>query len=305
MGREILPDKKLIKEIKNIVKDVRFNEPMSLHSSSKIGGPAEIFVIPNSYKEIKNILKFSSENKIRITVIGEGTNILVSDRGIKGIVVKISNLNKIKLEDDEIIADAGVKDSQLCNFLAKRGISGYEFLAGIPGTLGGAIVQNAGAYGHNISEKVKEVAFIDREGNLLKFSPEELDFGYRKSIFKRIFGIIIKVRLKAKEKDSPEKIYKKMKEIIKERQKKFPLEYPSAGSFFKKVGVVSAGKIIEECGLGGLRTGEAEVSFKHKNFIINRGGATFNDIEKLYKKVKKIVFEKKGILLEEEVVIVK
>jgi UDP-N-acetylmuramate dehydrogenase len=298
-------DEKLIEEIKNLVKDVRINEPMSLHTSFKIGGPAEIFVVPDSYREIENILKFSWENKIKIRVIGGGTNILVSDRGLKGIVLKISKLNKIKLKNDEIIVEGGLKDKRFCDFVCKEGISGYEFLAGIPGTLGGAIVQNAGAYGRSISEKVKEVYFFERKGSLSKLSSKELEFGYRKSIFKRIFGVVVKICLKLEEIEEPSKIYKKMQEILNEREKKFPLQYPSAGSFFKKVDNISAGKIIEECGLGGLRIGDAEVSLKHKNFIINRGNATFKDVQKLSRLIKETVFEKKGILLEEEVVILK
>lgn len=298
-------DKNLVEEIRNIAKDVKISEPLSLHTSFKIGGPAEVFVIPSSCREIADILKFSYEKKIKITVIGAGTNLLVSDRGIKGIVLKISKINRIKIKNNEIIAEAGAKDEKLCNFLAENGIAGYEFLAGIPGTVGGAIVQNAGAYGKSISEKVKEVYFFNKKGELLKFSKEELDFGYRKSIFKKIFGVIVKVSLKIEEKDEPEKIYKRMESILKERAEKFPLEYPSAGSFFKKVNDISAGKIIEECGLGGFKIGDAEVSLKHKNFLINRGKASFKDVERLSKKIKEIIFEKKGILLEEEVVILK
>ena len=277
--------------------NIRKNEPMSKHTSFKTGGPAEYYIIAKTIKNIQNIIEFAKKNKISIYIIGNGSNLLISDSGVKGIILK-------KEEEGNIVivhAGAGVKTMALAQYLKKKSISGFEELAGIPGTLGGANYMNAGAYGKEMKDILIETKVLNIEtGNIEILKNDEQKLEYRGSIFKEKKYIILEVSLKL-EKGNEEHIEKKMKDYLEKRKEKQPLEYPSAGSTFKRGENFITAKIIDECGLKGYRIGGAEISEKHAGFIINKNNATSKDILELIEYTKKKVFERKGLKIEEEV----
>ncbi|MBQ7668692.1 MAG: UDP-N-acetylmuramate dehydrogenase [Clostridia bacterium] len=278
---------------------IYYDEPMKNHTSFKVGGIAKTFIIPASVEEIINVIKTNE----KVTVIGNGSNLLVNDDGIEGIVLSISNLlSDAKIEGDVIEAYAGISITRLAKLAQEEGLSGLEWAYGIPGTLGGAVVMNAGAYGGEIKDVLVSSEYIDKDGNIVKIDNEAHEFGYRKSIFntENSDKIIIKSTLKLKKADK-EEVLKLMEENLAKRKAKQPLEYPSAGSTFKRPEGNFAGKLIEDAGLKGFRVGDAMVSEKHAGFVINVGNATANDIKKLIEEVQKKVYENSGIMLEPEV----
>lgn len=299
-----MTNKKIFQELDNICKGrVRLNEYMSEHTSFKIGGPAEFFIQATSAEEVMLIQQFSKKNRIPIHIVGNGSNILVSDEGLRGIVIKISieNITIKKDGEHEIVTlGAGCNLSATSYMLAKKGISGLEELASIPGTIGGAIVMNAGAYGKEIKDILISTKCIDKEGKIFEFSNEEQKFNYRTSIFKKHEYIILEAKFKLKQRQEKD-ILDKMKEYKLKRMESQPIEYPSAGSTFKRGDNFITAKIIDECGLKGSSIGGAEISKKHAGFIINKGNATCNDVLKLIEYTKEQVMKKTGLKIEEEI----
>ena len=265
----------ILEEIQKIVsKDKIFtNEPMSKHTSFKIGGPAEIFVKINNVEELKLIIKISKQAEVPITVVGNGSNLLVSDDGIRGIVLKIE-FDKIEIEESgKLKVGSGVKLAFLAQKCLKEKLEGFEFASGIPGTIGGAIRMNAGAHGSEMKDIVKKITCMTRDGKIQVISNEEAKFEYRNSIFSQNDYIILEAEIQLR-KGNPEEIRSKMDEYATYRKEKQPIEYPSAGSTFKRGNDFITAKLIDECGLKGYQIGGAQVSEKHAGFIINKENAT-------------------------------
>ena len=282
--------------------NILLNESMSQHTSFKTGGNAEIFIKAYSVEEIKSVLKISKENNIPLFILGNGTNILVKDEGYRGIVLQIK-LEDIIIDGTKVIVQSGVKNAILSKKLVDNSLTGFEFAAGIPGTIGGAIKMNAGAYGSEMKDIVEEVTYLDYDGNIHTITNVECEFSYRHSRFFNEKAIIIESKLKL-EKGNKEEIQEKITELLKQRKEKQPLEYPSAGSTFKRGENYITSKLIDVCGLKGYSIGGAQVSEKHAGFIINKNKATSKDILDLIEYVKAKVKEKTGedIKLEIEVI---
>ena len=292
-----MDNKTILENLKKIIANgnIKQNEPMKNHTSFKIGGSADFFINVNSINELKDIMEFTKENDIPLTIVGNGTNLLVSDNGIRGIVIKI-NLNEIVFNNIdgnnvEITADSGVLLGLLAQKLLKEEIAGFEELSGIPGTIGGAIVMNAGAHGKEMKDIVTEITAIDYEGNIHKFTNEQAEFSYRKSRFENGEYIILQAKLML-QKGNKDEIKQKMNQYCEYRREKQPIEYPSAGSTFKRGEDFITAKLIDEAGLKGYSIGGAKVSEKHAGFIINTGNATAKDVLDLVNYVKDKVYEK-------------
>ncbi len=282
--------------------NILLNEPMSKHTSFKTGGNADLFVKAYSVEEIKSVLKVSKENNIPLFVLGNGTNLLVKDEGFRGIVLQIK-LEDIEIEGTEVTVKSGVKNAILSRKLIDNSLTGFEFASGIPGTIGGAIKMNAGAYGSEMKDIVQEVTYLDFDGNIHTISNSECEFEYRHSRFFNEKVIILEVKLNF-EKGNKEEIEEKVLELAKQRKEKQPLEYPNAGSTFKRGENYITAKLIDECGLKGHSIGGAQVSEKHAGFIVNKNNATSKDILNLIEYVKTKVKEQTGenIKLEIEVI---
>ena len=292
----------IIDELKRLLPEeqVKINELMKNHTSFKVGGNAKYYVIAKTIEDVKNIVEFVNAKKFPIYIIGNGTNLLVSDKGLDGIVLKIS-LQEIKINDSVVEVSAGVPLGKLAQILLKEEIEGFEFAGGIPGTIGGAILMNAGAHGGEMKDCIREVTCLEKSTNkIVKFKNEECKFTYRNSIFSNNEYIILGAKLEFK-KGNKEEIQEKMNENLKFRKEKQPLEYPSAGSTFKRGNDFITAKLIDECGLKGYMVGGAQVSEKHAGFLINKQNAKAKDIYNLINYVKKVVFEKTGKTIELEV----
>lgn len=308
----------------NVFKD----EDMKKHTSFKIGGTADFFVIAENIQEIEQIINFTNNNNIPLTIIGNGTNLLVKDNGIRGITLKI-NLKDIQIhtknrveetiirnnkvaeqeatyENNAIVTvGAGVSLGFLAQKLMKQCISGFEFAAGIPGTIGGAITMNAGAYGREFKDIVLETKYIDcNDGKIYTINNAEHEFEYRNSIFKKNKYVILETKLLLDFVEENSKIKEKMDELLKQRKEKQPLDMPSAGSTFKRGNDFITAKLIDECGLKGYSVGDAQVSTKHSGFVVNKGSATAEDVLNLVDIIKSKVKEKfdKEIELEVEII---
>ena len=284
------------------------NEPMKKHTSFKIGGNAEMFIKAKDIKEIREVLQIAKDNNIPLTVIGNGSNILVKDNGIEGIVLKVE-IDGIEIENTDdgcaiVSVGAGVLLGKLAQILLKKSISGFEFASGIPGTIGGAVRMNAGAYGSEFKDIVVETSYMDYDGNIFTINNEQQKFEYRKSIFKDKKWIILESKLLLKYAEDSSLIKEKMDEFKKSRIEKQPIEYPSAGSTFKRGSDFITAKLIDECGLKGYKVGNAQVSTKHAGFVINTGDATAKDVLELVDIIKNNVYQKfeKEIELEVEVI---
>lgn len=281
-----------------IIKD----EPMKNHTSFKIGGIADEFCAASGKEEIAELINYAKEKDIPYFVMGNGSNILVSDKGIRGLVIKISgNFSEYEISGNIIRAESGALLSTLAKAAQKAGLSGMEFAGGIPGTLGGAVYMNAGAYGGEMSGIVKSVTYL-KSGEIKKID-NGFGFGYRKSIFADLGAVVLEAELELT-KGNPEEIKAKMEDYKIRRTEKQPLNLPSAGSVFKRPEGHFAGRLIEDAGLKGFRIGGAEVSEKHAGFIVNTGGATADDVLALIKYIQKTVKEKFNVELETEVKIV-
>lgn len=285
--------------------DILKNEPMSRHTSLKIGGNAEYFIKIKTIENLKKILTLANKNNIPVTVIGNGTNLLIKDGGIKGFVLKLElNDFKIKRTANEVLitVESGMSVSALSAIAQKEEIAGLEFLSGIPGTVGGAVRMNAGAYGSEMKDVVVKTKAIDYEGKMKTFSLEEHNFSYRNSAFANNKFIILETTLKL-QKGKKEDIENKINEYLVSRKNSQPIEYPNAGSTFKrKEGLITA-KLIDECGLKGFSIGDAEVSIKHAGFIINKGNATASEVLELVTLVKDKVKEKFDVDIELEILV--
>ena len=286
--------------------NILFNENMAKHTTFKVGGEAECFIKIDNMKDLRTVLVYARNNNIKITVIGNGSNVLVLDKGIKGIVLNI-RINKIETVnyDGKIFAKigAGVKISMLGHLFLKNGITGFEELSGIPGTIGGAIRMNAGAHGKEFKDIVNNVTCMDYDGNIVKLENKDMQFEYRKSILKDKKYIVIEVEMMFQN-GNEEEIKEKMTQYAKYRKEKQPIEYPSAGSTFKRGNDFITAKLIDEAGLKGYNIGGAEVSEKHAGFVINKGNATAKDILELIKYIQDKIYKEfeKKIELEIEII---
>ncbi len=282
--------------------EILINSPMSRQTSFKVGGNADIIAFPSTEEELISILKKAEENAIPCITIGNGSNLLIKDCGIRGIVIKTTSMNpEIVVDGDVIRCSAGTSLSKLCITALENSLTGLEFAYGIPGTVGGAIYMNAGAYGGEIKDVLTSVCHITPEMDIRNVNADNLNLGYRKSFYSENPGYIIcsaKFRL---QKGSKDEIKSKMDDLIGRRKDKQPLEFPSAGSTFKRPEGYFAGALIEQCGLKGYRIGGAEVSEKHAGFIINRYSGTASDVLELIEYVKNTVKENTGVTLEPEV----
>jgi len=280
---------------------VRQNEPMSRHTTWRIGGPAEIMAEPCDGEELSLMLAMAKKEALPCLVIGAGSNLLVSDAGVRGLVIKIGKaMAGITLRGNEIIGAAGAKLAAVATFAREAELGGFEFSAGIPGTIGGAVVMNAGANGDSIGILVKEVALIDPEGNPFSKTRQEMEFGYRSSVLQRMPGIITQVTFSCHGREKP-LIQDDMADYLARRKATQPLGYPNAGSVFKNPPGDSAGRLIDEAGLKGLREGDAQISTLHANFIINLGQATADDVAALMAKIRMVVYDRFGVELIPEI----
>lgn len=281
--------------------NVLTDEPMSNHTTFRIGGAADYFLLPAEGTQIKGIFEICREEGIPCFILGNGSNLLVSDKGYRGAVIQMyRNMNKIETEGTVIRAQAGALLSAIAAEAKNNSLTGFEFAGGIPGTLGGAVTMNAGAYGGEMKDVLKSVTVADREGNIIKLSVEELNLGYRTSIVKTAGYFVLEAEISLKE-GNPEEIKELMRDLTERRTSKQPLEFPSAGSTFKRPEGYFAGKLIMDSGLRGYRVGGAQVSEKHCGFVINAGGATAEDVRTLIQDVQNTVYEKFGVMLEPEV----
>lgn len=281
----------------------KLNEPMSCHTSFKIGGAADIFISVSSANELSAVFKKCGELNIPRFIIGKGSNLLVSDLGVEGAVISLLGLNGISVSGEEITCGAGAALSDICRAALRNSLTGLEFAYGIPGSIGGAVYMNAGAYGGEISGAVLSAECMTADGSTVKVEAKDMNFGYRKSVFKENGTTVISAVLRL-QKGEKKEIEEKMEDYISRRKSKQPLEYPSAGSFFKRPEGYFAGALIEKNGLKGASVGGAQVSCKHAGFIINRGGATAADVMKLSRKVSDTVLAKDGVSLEREVIFI-
>ncbi len=278
-------------------------EPMCNHTSFKIGGPADLFVNISETEELKKIIVKLGELKIPYFVIGKGSNLLVSDKGVEGVVISLSGLDGIEVTGDIISAGAGASLAAVCTVAANNSLTGLEFAYGIPASVGGALFMNAGAYGGEMADAVIKAEYISENGEVAEISLEDMLLGYRTSVFKNSNNIITKVYYRLKKGDKTE-IRAAMDSFMSRRKSKQPLEFPSAGSTFKRPVGYFAGALIEKNDLKGFSIGGAEVSSKHAGFVINSGNATCEDVKKLMAHIKETVLKSDNVELHPEVIFV-
>ncbi len=290
------------KELDHLNIDYSRDVPMKEHTSFKIGGNAEFFITAKTTDELKAVISLCRENNVPYMLIGNGSNLLISDEGIKGAVIRLEgDFKNIIVNGDEIVAGAGASLTKLCLDAYKASLTGLEFGYGIPGSVGGAVYMNAGAYGGEMKDVIVSCTHLDKDLNIGTFALDELDLSYRHSAYMKDEYIILSVNLKLKKGDSTS-IKARMDELMQKRMDKQPLEYPSAGSVFKRPEGAFAASLIEECGLKGRAVGGAVVSEKHSGFIVNKGGATCKDVLDLVKIVQDEVKEKTGFELHREII---
>ena len=282
--------------------ELRFEEPMAKHTSFRIGGPVEVMAFPKNAGELANILKMSTLLDVQPVILGAGTNVLAPDAGIRGLVVCLKDCleGMEQLDDTTIRVMAAVTMTRAAVFASNLGLSGLEFAHGIPGTVGGGVYMNAGAYGGEICQVCKRVEVMDFQGNIRTFTNVEMEFSYRHSVLEEQSGIVISADFELVPKDAQE-IREKMKELMGKRSASQPLDKPSAGSAFKRPVGGYAAALIDQAGLKGFQIGGAAISTKHAGFAVNMGDATAADVKALLRQVSDIVFEKSGIRLEPEV----
>ena len=285
-----------------IAKDsILLDEPMSRHTTFRVGGPADFFVTPKAKEEVRDVIRICKEAGMPYYIIGNGSNLLVSDAGYRGVIVQIyKEMNEVKVEGDLVKAQAGALLSGIAAKALGAELSGFEFASGIPGTIGGACVMNAGAYGGEMKDVLESVTVLTGEGKIIELGRNELELGYRTSVIAKKGYIVLGAVLKLERGDG-EKIKTYMDELKEKRVTKQPLEYPSAGSTFKRPEGYFAGNLIEDAGLRGFQVGGAQVSEKHCGFVINRDHATAADIMELMRQVQIRVKENSGVDLEPEV----
>lgn len=295
--------KKIAEELREKVKGkVNLNEPMNLHTTWRIGGAADLLVIPCNIEDIQESLNIANRNQLPITIVGGGSNILVHDLGIRGIVIKLTDLKELVIEKGFVQAGAGINLPYLAHAVEKNSLTGLEFATAIPGTVGGAVIMNAGAHGEQMASVVEKVMIMDLQGNISYLTNKELDFSYRYSSLRNKNNfIVIQVFLKLVPGDL-ENIRRKNYLYRQFRKEKQPLKYPNGGSVFKNPPHDSAGRLIDSVGAKGWQVGKAKVSEKHANFILNLGGASSKDVLELIEKIQQKVKEVHGVELEPEVI---
>ncbi len=294
----------VIEGLKELVpeKDILIDELMSRHTTFRTGGPASLFLRPEDEEGALKAVRYLRQKGQPFFILGNGSNLLVSDKGYHGVIISLENLNDLRIEDGTtVVAEAGVLNSAIASLARDNSLSGFEFAAGIPGTIGGAMIMNAGAYGGEMKDITESVRVISPDGGIDIIPGSDCGFGYRTSALKRGGFVVTSAKLKLSKGD-PEAIAATMKELALKRKEKQPLEYPSAGSTFKRPEGHFAGKLIEDAGLRGFTVGGAQVSEKHCGFVINKDNATSADIYNLILEVKKRVFAASGVTLEPEVI---
>lgn len=280
---------------------VSVDERMDRHTTFRIGGPADFFVVPKTPEMLAEVVNFCRKEQVPFYILGNGSNLLVGDKGYRGVIIQIfKNMNKISIAGEEIHAQAGAMLSVIAKQALANSLAGFEFAAGIPGTLGGAVMMNAGAYGGEMKDIVKEVTVLTTEGEIVTIPGSEMEFGYRTSVVEKKAYIVLSAVLKLTQ-GMKEEIQKRMEELKGQRTSKQPLDLPSAGSTFKRPEGYFAGKLIMDAGLRGFTVGGAQVSEKHCGFVVNRGGATAADVRELMKQVNEKVQSQFGVALEPEV----
>lgn len=292
-------------KLKNILneEEVRLNVKMKECTSFKVGGPADIFVMPNTYEKVRDIINICKVNKIPYFILGNGSNLLVKDGGIRGVVINLSKLDEIKIEEGKVITQSGAVLSKVTEAALEASLTGLEFANGIPGSVGGAVTMNAGAYNGEISQVIESALVVDDKGEIRRLSKEELELSYRMSAILKYDYVVLEATFKLAKGDY-NAIKARMDDLMRRRIEKQPLEYPSAGSTFKRPEGYFAGKLIEDSGLKGTRIGGAEVSVKHSGFIINKESASAKEILDLIKLVQTTVKEKFNVELSTEVRII-
>lgn len=296
-------NQKVIEKFWNLLgKDrVLVDEPMKRHTTFRIGGPADFFLLPSTVDEVRGILEICREEELPYFILGNGSNLLVSDKGYRGVIIQLyRNFSNISVEGNEICASSGALLSQIAAAARNASLTGFEFAGGIPGTLGGAVFMNAGAYGGELKDVLKEAVVMTEQGEILTLPVEKLDMGYRTSRIKKAGYLVLEARLVLEQGDM-DKIRDITKDLTEKRVSKQPLEYPSAGSVFKRPVGYFAGTMIEQCGLKGKTVGGAMVSPKHAGFIVNTGNATCQDVLDLISLIQTTVNEQTGIMLECEI----
>ena len=285
--------------------NVRLQESMAEHTSFRIGGPADYYVTPQDPESLAQGIALCAEENVPYYIVGNGTNLLIADRGFRGVIFQIlRTMDSITCREEDgvllLFAQAGALLSRAARTVAEKGYAGFEFAAGIPGTIGGAVMMNAGAYGGEIGDHLLYVDVLDEKGQMLRLTLPELAFGYRRSIVMDKGYIVLDVCMSF-EKGDPDAVMQRVEELSGKRKSSQPLDYPSAGSTFKRPEGYFAGKLIQDCGLKGLTVGGAQVSEKHAGFVINIGGATAADVRELIRQVQAKVKEQFGVLLEPEI----
>ena len=296
-------NQKVIEKFWNLLGNDRVlvDEPMKRHTTFRIGGPADFFLLPSTVDEVRGILEICREEELPYFILGNGSNLLVSDKGYRGVIIQLyRNFSNISVEGNEICASSGALLSQIAAAARNASLTGFEFAGGIPGTLGGAVFMNAGAYGGELKDVLKEAVVMTEQGEILTLPVEKLDMGYRTSRIKKAGYLVLEARLVLEQGDM-DKIRDITKDLTEKRVSKQPLEYPSAGSTFKRPEGYFAGKLIMDAGLRGYQVGDAQVSEKHCGFVINKGNATAADVLTLIENVREKVQEQFGVTLEPEV----
>jgi UDP-N-acetylmuramate dehydrogenase len=281
--------------------EVRLDEPMSRHTSFRIGGPADVLVMPRRVEDLGRAVRFAHRHDVPVTITGNGSNLLVRDGGIRGMVIKLGeHFQQIDVRPPFIAAQSGALLGDVSRAAAAHALTGLEFAVGIPGTLGGAILMNAGAYGGEMKDVVTRVTVLDGSGEIVELQPEELQFGYRRSALQGTRTIVAEVEM-VLQPGEPEAIAARMADLTQQRESKQPLAFPSAGSVFKRPPGHYVGPMVEGLGLKGYRIGDAQVSEKHAGFIVNCGSATARDVLALIQHVREAVRQEYGVQLETEV----
>ena len=281
--------------------NIVINEPLAKHTTFKIGGPAEYFVTPENQDQLRLVIRACKESNTPYYIIGKGSNLLVGDKGFKGVIIQIyKHFNRIEIDNNVITAGAGVMLARLATEAAEHGLSGLEGESGIPGTLGGAVTMNAGAYGYEIKDYILSATVLNQEGEIFTLNKEELQLAYRTSIIQKNSYIVIEAAFELPF-GNREDILEEIAVFNRKRVEKQPLEFPSAGSTFKRPEGYFAGKLIMDSGLRGYRVGDIMVSEKHCGFVINVGNGTASEVRQLIEDVQRIVYEKNQVMLEPEV----
>ncbi|ENQ3077041.1 UDP-N-acetylmuramate dehydrogenase [Bacillus multifaciens] len=296
---------KVYNDLLNILDDtkVKKDEPLKKYTFTKTGGNADYFVLPTTYQEVQDVIKYANQNKIDFTILGNGSNIIIRDGGIRGIVLNLTKLTDILLKDNKVIVQSGATIIDTSKFALENHLTGLEFACGIPGTVGGAVYMNAGAYGGEVSHVIENVLVLTRDGEILNLNKDDLELEYRNSSISREGYLVLEATFALQEGDY-NKIKEQMDELTFLRESKQPLEYPSCGSVFKRPPGMFAGKLIQDSGLQGKQIGGVQVSTKHAGFMVNVGEGTASDYVKLIRYVQETVKSKFNVELETEVKII-